>query len=81
MSGADLTIAAVAVWRPDALVFLLTAFLVEQVATNGRFALGEWVRSGVVHKLIIVMLGLEAVAVWAAAMNRWWPPSASEGGS
>jgi hypothetical protein len=74
MACVDATIVVVALRRPTALVFVLALFLVEQIATNGRFALAEWLQSGVVHGQVIVMLVLEAVAVSAAAANRCRPP-------
>jgi hypothetical protein len=70
MACVDATIVAVALRRSTALVFVLALFLAEQIATNGRFALAEWLRSGVLHGPVIVMLILEAVAVSAAAVNR-----------
>jgi hypothetical protein len=81
MAGADVTIASVAFRRPRALVFVLAAFLLQQIATNGRFALTEWRDGGVVHGQMIVMLCLEAAAVYLAVLIRRQPARPAQGES
>jgi hypothetical protein len=71
MAAVDGFIATVAVRRPRALVFVLAVFVAEQLATNGRGVLLDWMQSGVVHEVRLGIVLLEVGALLAAAFYRW----------